>query len=50
MWGTTRSNLGHLPCLIYVNDMPQAVKSNLFLHTDDSWLDFHGKDVIEIEK
>ena len=50
MWGTTRSILGPLLFLIYVNDMPQAVKSNLFLHTDDSWLDFHGKDVIEIEK
>ena len=30
--------------------MPEAVKSNLFLYTDDSWLIFQGKDVIEIEK
>ena len=34
--------------LIYVNDMPQAVKSNLFLYADDSCLIFQGKDVIEI--
>ena len=36
--------------LIYVNDMPQAVKTNLFLYADDSCLIFQGKDVIEIEK
>ena len=32
-----------------MNDMPQAVKSNLFLYADDSGLVFQGKDVIEIE-
>ena len=36
--------------LIYLNDMPQAVQSNLFLYADDSCLVFQGKDVIEIEK
>ena len=36
--------------LIYVNDMQQAVKLNLFLYVDDSCLVFQGKDVIEIEK
>ena len=36
--------------LIYVNDIPQAVKSNLFLYADDSCLVFQGKYVIEIEK
>ena len=36
--------------LIYVNEMPHAVKSNLFLYADDSCLAFQGKDVIEIEK
>ena len=36
--------------LIYVNDMPQTVKSNDFLYVDDSCLVFQGKDVIEIEK
>ena len=32
-----------------MNDMPQAVKSNLFLYAD-SCLAFQGKDVTEIEK
>ena len=44
------SILGPLLFLIYVNDMPQAVKSNLFLYADGSCLIFQGKDVIEIEK
>ena len=44
------SILGPLLFLIYVNDMSQAVKSNLFLYADDSCLVFQGKDVIEIEK
>ena len=44
------SILGPLLFLIYVNDMPQAVKSNLFLCADDSCLVFPGKDVIEIKK
>ena len=44
------SILGPLLFLIYVNDMSQAVKSNLFLYADDSCLAFLGKDVIEIEK
>ena len=44
------SILGPLMFLIHVNDMPQAVKSNLFLYADDSCLIFQGKDVIEIEK
>ena len=30
--------------------MTQAVKSNLFLYANDSWLVFQEKDVIEIEK
>ena len=45
-----RSILGPLLFLIYVNDMLQAVKSSLFLYTDDSCLLFQGKNVIEIEK
>ena len=44
------SILGPLLFLIYVNDMPQAVKSNLCLYADDSSLVFQGKDVIEIKK
>ena len=42
--------LGPLIFHIYVNDMSQAIKSNLFLYANDSSLVFHGKDVIEIEK
>lgn len=34
----------------YTNDIPQAVKSILFLCADDSCLVFPGKDVIEIRK
>ena len=41
---------GHLLFLIYVNDMPQAVKSNLFLYADDSSLMYQHRDVNEIEK
>ena len=44
------SILGPLLSLMYVNDMPQSVKSNLFLYADESWLVFQGKDLIEIEK
>ena len=44
------SILGPLLFLIYVNDMPQGVKSNLFLYADDSCLVFQVKDVIETEK
>ena len=44
------SILGPLLLLIYVNDMPQAVKSNLFLYTDDSCLMYQHRDVNEIEK
>ena len=36
--------------LTYMNDMPQTVKSNLFLYVDDSCLAFQVKDVTEIEK
>ena len=35
---------------MFVNDMPRAVKSNLFLYADESYFVFQGKDVIEIEK
>ena len=44
------SILGPLLFLIYVNDMPQAVSSKLFLYADDSCLVFQEKDVIEIER
>ena len=34
----------------YLNNMPQAMKSNLFLYADDSCLAFQGECVKEIEK
>ena len=44
------SILGPLFFLIYVNDMPQAVNSNLFSYADDSCLMFQHKEVEETEK
>ena len=38
------SILGPLLFLLYVNDMPQAVNSELLLYTDDTCLFFMGKD------
>ena len=35
--------------LIYFNDMPQAVKSDFFLYTDDSHVS-RTRDIEEIEK
>ena len=44
------SILGPLLFLIYVNDMPQAVNSNLLLYADDSCLMLQHKDFEEIGK
>ena len=44
------SILGPLLFLVYVNDMPQAAKSNLFLYADDSCLMYQNGSVEEIEK
>ena len=44
------SILGPLLFLIYVNDMPMAVKCNLFLYADDTYLVFQSKNVKDIEK
>ena len=44
------SILGPLLFLIYVNYMPQAVISNLFLYADDFCIVFQRKVVIEIKK
>ena len=35
--------------LLYINDMPQAVSSNLLLYADDTCLLFQHKDIKEIE-
>ena len=42
--------MGPLLILIYVNEMPRAVKLNFFLYADNSCLIFQGKDVIEIKR
>ncbi len=44
------SILGPLLFLLYINDMPQSVTSDLFLYADDSCLVYQHKDVTEIEK
>ena len=44
------SILGPLLFLLYVNDMPQAIKCELLLYADDSCLVFQHKDINEIEK
>ena len=44
------SIIGPLLFLIYINDIPQAVNSNLFLHADDLCLMLQHKEVEEIEK
>ena len=44
------SILGPLLFLIYVNDMPQAVKSTLRLYADDSRLMCQHKNIAEIKK
>ena len=44
------SILGPLFFLFYVNDISQAVKSNLFLYVDNSYLMYQHRDVEKIEK
>ena len=43
------SILGPLLFLLYINDMPESVSSDLFLYADDSCLVFQHKDVKQIE-
>ena len=50
MWGTTRVHSGTFTVSQFANDMPQAVKSNLFPYANGSCLVFQGKDTREIEK
>ena len=45
-----RSILGPLLFLIYVNNMPQAIKSSLLSYVDDSCMLYQHKEVDEIEK
>ena len=45
-----RSVVGPLLFLIYVNDIPMAVKCNLFFYVDDTCIVFQSKNVEDIEK
>ena len=44
-----RSIFGSLLFLLYVNDMPQVVKCDLFLYAEDACLTFRNENVKEIE-
>ena len=44
------SILGPLLFLLYINDMAQAVESDLFLYADDSGLVFQDKDINKINQ
>ena len=44
------SILGPLLFILYVNDMPQAVNSDLLLYADDTCLIYTGKDINTIEE
>ena len=44
------SILGPLLFLLYVNDMPQAVNSELLLYADDTCLIYTGKSIQKIEE
>ena len=43
------STLGPFLFLIFVNDMSQAVKSDLFLHVNDTFLACQDKDLIKLK-
>ena len=44
------SILGPLLSILYVDDMPQAVKSDLLLYADDTCLMYMGEDIKMIEE
>ena len=51
LWVVSQGSiLGPLMFLVYVNDISQTVKLNLFLHTDDSYLMQQHRDVKKTEK
>ena len=48
--GFLKARWGPLLFLLYVNDMPQAVNSELLLFADDTCLIYTGKDIQKIEE
>ena len=50
MWCTTRFNLGPLLFSIYINDMRQAVDSELLSYADDTHLVFQHRNIKTIEE
>ena len=50
MWSSSGLYLGPLLFLLYVNDMQQAVQSNLLLYADDSCIFYQDKNVKVIEE
>ena len=45
MWCATRFSFGSAALLTYINDMPQAVDSELLLYANDTSLAFPHKDI-----
>ena len=50
-YGVTQGSiLGHFCFLIYVNDMLQAIKCDIFLYVDDTCLVYQHRDTNEINQ
>ena len=49
MWSSTRTILGPLLFLFYINDMPQSLNCELLLYADDTCLIFQHNDIKESE-
>ena len=50
MWRSPRIYSRQLLFLLYINDLPQVVLSDLLLYADDTSIVFQDKNVTEIEK
>ena len=49
MWSSTRTILGPLLFLLYINDMPQSLNCELLLYEHDTCLIFQHNDIKKIE-